>query len=531
MLSGLLPHLGISSDSPGQPCYRSKRSHFPISLDSTSIKTEMTKEKITQIVNSSLLIGGAFLLCAALGMLINPNTFYKFFSPVQLVPDPIPPSQSVSYYWDLKGYAELALNNQCIAFYPLWPLLIRTLFHPQSVEQAAYAFLVLSAVLFFISLPLLVWIFKKALNHQSLAFLVVLAFSLSPMAIFRVIGYTESFFTILSAIFIWCCLRQSRLHETLRLALVFGVTFVMSLTRPILMPFIFSSIAALGTIYLFDWLRLERRSRSSLLTNAHHYGEEIKITITLCLATVIGYLPYGLFCLHSRGSFFAPFTDQSLWGTKLGLHLELLLFPKSPLFDLYGLYFPILVLVLSLFLVYFKVRNEEPLMWIPQSPLWLILFLYPPLLVVIYIANYLRLRSNTSWVRQDEISHPPCQGGSNQRIWDKIKPNGSKASRGASSLTKLVTSDFAQSLSHNYLFWFCAYFAVFHSLLIFFTRDRLYSLGRYSFGLPFFFLTLGYLCCCIPGKRTNLALWLFIWVSAIALVEQWVNYGQNQWLG
>ena len=459
----------------------------------------MTKEKIIQIVNSSLLIGGAFLLCAALGMLINPDAFYKFFSPVQLVPDPIPPSQSISYYWDLKGYAEMALNNQCIAFYPLWPLLIRILFHPQSVEQAAYSFLVLSTVLFFISLPLLFWVFNKALNHQSLVFLVSLAFSLSPMAIFRVIGYTESLFTILSAIFIWSCLGQSHLPKTLRLALVFGVTFVMSLTRPILLPFFFSSIAALGTIYLFDWFRLERQNRSSLLTNVHHYGEEIKITITLCLAALLGYLPYGLFCLRSRGSFFAPFTDQKLWGTKLGLHLELLLFPKSPLFDLYGLYFPILVLVISLFLVYFKVKNEEPLVWIPQSPLWMILFLYPPLLVVTYVANYVRLKS--------------------------------KPSRGASSLTKLVTSEFTQSLSRNYLFWFSAYFAVFHSLLIFFTRDRLYSLGRYSFGLPFFFLALGYLCCCIPGKRTNLALWLFILVSAIALVEQWVNYGQNQWLG
>jgi hypothetical protein len=491
----------------------------------------MTKEKIIRIVNSSLLIGGAFLLCAALGMLINPDAFYKFFSPVQLVPDPIPSSKSISYYWDLKGYAEMALNNQCIAFYPLWPLLIRILFHPQSVEQAAYFFVVVSTVLFFISLPLLVWIFNKALNNQSLAFLIVLAFSLNPMAIFRVIGYTESLFTILSAILIWACLRQSRLNETLRLALVFGVTFVMSLTRPILMPFLFSSIAALGTIYLFDWLPLERRNRSSLLTNLHHYVEETKTTITLCLAALIGYLPYGLFCLNSRGSFFAPFTDQALWGTKLGLHLELLLFPKSPLFDLYGLYFPILVLVLSLFLVYFKVRNEEPLVWIPQSPLWLILFLYPPLLVVTYIANYLRLRSNTDWVRQEYISYPPWQAGSNQRIWDKIKPNWYKPSRGAGSLTKLVTSDFTQSLRRNYLFWFCTYFAVFHSLLIFFTRDRLYSLGRYSFGLPFFFLTLGYLCCCIPGKRTNQALWLFILVSAIALVEQWVNYGQNQWLG
>jgi hypothetical protein len=459
----------------------------------------MTKAKIIWLVNSSLLTCTAFILCAALGMLLNPDTFPKFFSPVQLVSDRTLPFPHKSYYWDLKAYAEMALSNRCVAYYPLWPLLIRILFHPQSVDRAAHSFLLVSTVIFFIATPLLIWFFRKAFNHQYFSFLLVLAFSLNPMAIFRVIGYTESLFSAMSAIFIWSCLRSTNLTEKLRLALVFGVTFIMSLTRPILMPFLFSSVAALGTIFFFESLKLETRDWRRFLIQIKTYGQEIKITLTLCLSALLGYSMYGFFCFQSRGNFFAPFIDQKNWGTKLGFHLELLLFPKSPLFDLWGLYFPLMVMLLALTLVYFKIKNKTPLVWIPKSPLWNVLLLYPPLLILSYIFNYFRLKN--------------------------------KSPKGDSSLTKLTTSDYTKTLSRNYLFWFCVYFPVFHSVLIFFTRDRLYSLGRYIFGVPFFFMALGYLCCCIPGKRTYQALWGFIFISAIALVEQWVNYGKHNWLG
>ncbi len=459
----------------------------------------MTKAKIIWILNSSLLICGAFILCAALGMLINPDAFHKFFSPVQLVPDSQAPLPHKSYYWDVKHYAEMALSNLCLAFYPLWPVLIRILFHPQTVDQAAHSLLVTSIIIFFIVTPLFIWIFRKEFSHQYLAFLCVLAFSLSPMAIFRVIGYTESLFSALSIIFIWVCLRQTNLTENFRLALVFVVTFAMSLTRPILMPFWFSSVAALGTIFFFERLKLETRDEESFLTQIKGFSREIKMTLTICLAALLGYSIYGFFCFQSRGNFFAPFLDQKNWGTKPGLHLELLLFPKSPLFDLLGLYFPLLLMLLALTFVYFKIKNQTPLVWVPKYQFWNILFLYPPLLILIYVINYLRLKK--------------------------------KSAKVDGSLTKLTTYDITQSLSRNYLFWFCIYYPVFHSLLIFFTRDRLYSLGRFIFGVPFFFMALGYLCCCIPSKKTYQALWWFILICAIALVEQWVNYGKNNWLG
>ncbi len=459
----------------------------------------MTKAKIIWIVNSSLLIFSAFILCMALGMLFNPDAFHKFFSPIQLVPDSQAPLPHKSYYWDVKHYAEMVLSNLCVAFYPLWPMLVRVLFHPQSVDQAAHSLLVLSNVIFFITTPFLIWLFRKEFSDRNLAFLSVLAFSLNPMAIFRVIGYTESLFSALSAIFIWVSLRQTSLNENLKLVLVFAVTFAMSLTRPVLMPFWFSSVTALGTIFLFQRLQLRTREGENFLIQIKAFSRELKMTLTICIAALLGYSIYGSFCLGSRGNFFAPFLDQRNWGTKPGLHLELLLFPKSPLFDLLGLYFPLLLMLLALTVVYFKIINKTPLVWVPKSPFWTILILYPPLFILTYVFNYFRFKKKSS-----ELD---------------------------SSLTKLTTSKGIVNLSSNYLFWFCIYYPVFHSILIFFTRDRLYSLGRFNFGVPFFYMALGYLCCCIPGKKTYQALGLFILISAIALVVQWIDYGKNSWLG
>jgi hypothetical protein len=459
----------------------------------------ITKARIIWLLKSSLLVCSVFLLCAALGMLINPDAFHKFFSPVQLVADLIPPSRSRSYYWDVKAYAEMVLNNSCLAFYPLWPMLIRFLFHPQTIDEAAHSLLVVSTVIFFISIPLLVWVFDQAFSNRSLALLLVIAFTLNPMSIFRVIGYTESFFTTLSLLFICVYLAQTILVEKNQLILIFVLTFLMSLTRPILLPFVFASLATLGTILFWASLKLETINWRSFLAQIQQYSREIKLTFTISIAALLGYSVYGFFCWRWRGNFFAPFTDQKLWGTKLGLHLELLLLPKSPLIDLLGLYFPLLVLFIALILLYWKITNQSPLLWIPKSPLWNFLFLYPPLLIVVNIVNFLRLKNKPAEV--------------------------------AGSLTRLSVADYTETLSRNYLFWFSVYFAVAHSAMIFFTRDRLASLGRYIFGVPFFFLALGYLCCCIPGKKTYQALWGLILIGAIALVEQWVNYGYNKWLG
>jgi hypothetical protein len=98
-------------------------------------------------------------------------------------------------------------------------------------------------------------------------------------------------------------------------------------------------------------------------------------------------------------------------------------------------------------------------------------------------------------------------------------------------VTKIKLPDYTNNLAVNYIFWFCVYFATAHSLINFFTWDRLMSLGRHTFAIPYFFLGLGYLYRCIPGKIKYQTLLFMSLISAFMLVEQWIRYGQDKWLG
>lgn len=448
-----------------------------------------TKAEILRRVVSPLIICSAFILCAALGMLIYPEAFHKFFSSSQLAHIPPPKLPHRSYYWDVEHYANMALNNVCTAFYPLWPLIVRIIFQPKTVDQAAHSFLLLATIISFSSFFIILFVFEQALEKKYLAFLLVLAYALNPMAIFRFIGYTEALFAVFSIIFIWCFITK-RIQDSITLVVLAFTTFMMCLTRSALIQILFSAVASLCTILYFDFVRVEN-SGSQLINRLQRYSREIKITITLCIAATLGYSFYGNFCLHSRGDFLAPFHDQKYWGKSLGLHLELLFLPKSLFFDLLGLYLPLIVLLISFIFIYFKLQQKEPYVFVPKSATWNVLLLYPPLLIGVYVFKYL------------------------------TKQN----------LKQLKTSDYTKELSRNYLFWFCVYFSITQSAIVFLTQDRLTSLARYVFAVPFFFMAVGYLYRCIPGENKYKTILWFIFISAIALVQQWVNYGKDEWLG
>jgi len=443
-----------------------------------------------------LIICGAFILCAAMGIFLYPDTFHKFFSPSRLFRAIPPIGPHKSYYWDVEAYAEIALNPSCKAFYPLWPFIIRNLFHPQTIEQAAHYFLLLSTAIFSIINFLLYWVFKTALQRTYLAFWIMLAYTVNPMAIFRVIGYTESLFSLFSTLFIWISLPNIKINKNLKLCFLFIITFFMSLTRPILIQVFFATTLTLITIISLEMLRINRYSWQSSLINLQKYQENIRISLTLWMGSLLGYFVYGSFCLKTRGNFFAPFDDQRLWGKKLGIHLELLLFPKSPLIDIIGLYLPLIILLLSLTFTYYKFTQKQNIISVPKYRIWWsIFYLYPPMLILIYAYNLIKL------------------------IKAKI------------NFTTITLPGYINNLAVNYIFWFCIYFTASHSLIQFFSYDRLLSLGRYIFATPFFFMALGYLYRCIPGKIKYQTLLFMTFISALMLVQQWINYGQDKWLG
>ncbi|MTJ07039.1 mannosyltransferase [Anabaena sp. UHCC 0204] len=443
-----------------------------------------------------LIICSVFILCVAIGMLIYPDAFHKFFSPSKLFRAIPPVRLHKNYYWDVEHYAKMAVNPSCKAFYPLWPFIIRNLFHPQTIEQAAHYFLLLSTVIFFITNFVLYWVFKIALQRTYLAFWMMLAYTVNPMAIFRVIGYTESLFSLFSTLFIWVCLPNNKINQNLKLGFLFIITFLMSLTRPILIQIFFATILTLITIIGLEMLKINKYSWQNLLINLQKYQYEIKTTVTIWVASLLGYCVYGSFCFKTRGNFFAPFDDQSLWGRKLGIHLELLLFPKSPLIDIIGFYLPLIILCLSLIFTYYKFTQQQNIISVPKYRIWWsIFYLYPPLLILVYVYHLIK------------------------SIKYKI------------NVTKIKLPDYTNNLAVNYIFWFCVYFATAHSLINFFTWDRLMSLGRHTFAIPYFFLALGYLYRCIPGKIKYQTLLFMSLISAFMLVEQWIKYGQDKWLG
>ncbi|WP_427160549.1 mannosyltransferase [Aliinostoc sp. HNIBRCY26] len=457
----------------------------------------MNKKKYVLFVLPLIIFSG-FLFCTILGMLLNPESFYKFFSPTQLYRVIPPQLPHRSYYWDVEHYAALAINPRCNAFYPLWPFIIRSLFHPQSIEQAAHYFLVVANFLSFIGIFALFWVFNIAFKRVSLAFLLVLAYSVNPMAIFRVIGYTESLFALLSTLFIWVCLPRLKINQNIKLCLIFMLTFLLALTRPVLIQICFSSLATLGTILYIKYLQEKQSLGGSIFTIISQHLYEIKLTINIWISALLGYSVYGSFCLIKRGDFLAPFQDQKLWGKSLGLHLELLFTPKSLLFDLLALYLPFIVLFLAIICVYLEFSQKSIPLFIPQSRLWNILLIYPPLLVILYIFNLLKYHK----VRHNEY------------------------------FKKLMNNNYISLLNENYIFWFSIYFTVIHCVIVFFTQDRLFSLGRFIFALPFFFIAVGYIYrYLLPKNKGYDTIYLFIVVSAIALIEQWYNYGQDKWLG
>lgn len=435
----------------------------------------MKKVSFSTYLTPYIIIFSAFLVCAIVGMLISSDTFYKFFSPTQLTRAIPPQLPQKSYYWDIELYANMALQNTCTAFYPLWGFIITHLFYPQNLEQYANYFKITATAFFCISTPLVFWVFKKALINEYLALIITLAYTVNPMAIFRVIGYTESLFSLLGIFVIWLLLPENKLNEKIKLILLSFISILMALTRPVLVQMIFACLFSLITIFFLT----KQLSKTNLFR-----------TFAISISAILGYSIYGFSCLQSKGDFFAPFHDQKQWGKTLGLHLELLFFPKSPLFDLLGLYLPILILIISFIVIYWKSKKQKLLVFIPKIFLWDILIIYPPVLVLAYILN--------SW-------------------------------RGAKK--EIITSKFTNSLQNNYLFWFCIYFSVINALIVFLTQNRLASLGRYIFAVPFFFLALGYLYCCFPGKRKYKNLLFLIIVSTIALVQQWIDYGKDQWLG
>ncbi len=446
------------------------------------------------------LIYGLFIICAAIGMIIYPGSFDKFFATSQLRPSLTINPPNIGYYWDVEHYATMAVSNTCSAFYPLWPWLIKYFFHPKTVVEAAYQFKTVGAVIFSIVIIPLYILFSRIFKSSRITLLMLLAFVLSPTGILRVLGYTESLYCLFAIFFIWSLHRfQYRTsNPNIYYATAFVSTIAMCLTRPNSLQLVSSVVA---TSIAIIGLRFYNTQGKSFRSICKEFIPELKMSGFIAAASVIGYSIYGWTCWQIRGDFFAPFHDQSQWGRKIGFYPDLL-FVRGSMFDLMGLYMPIIILVVSITSILMKDRFQAILNTMPHSPIANVWLLYPPIFIPF---SAIRLKLKSKQIKQE---------------WQLLNSDNSNNS---------------YELESNYLFWFSTFFAVITSIIVFlcptnFGLASLASLGRYIFAVPFFYISLGYLCIHLQNSKVTRSLYYWIAISIIALIEQWVNYGKDLWL-
>ncbi|WP_138497552.1 mannosyltransferase family protein [Nostoc sp. PA-18-2419] len=416
-----------------------------------------------------------YVVCSSIGILLSPNGIAKLA--VQ--------EGKEFQYWDAIHYVNLGLNPRCQAFYPLWSQ-INHLFAPDNpVVGLRYAF-ILCNILFVLSLPIILFVLRKVIKSESLSFIILILYVLNPNSIFHSIGYTESLFSLWAIISVVALLFPTSVLWNSILAIS---VILMSVSRPSLVQLLFASFSALLCVVLGSHLKFETSSQ------IRQWKKYIIPTGLIAICAVVGYSIYGIYCLLSTGNFLAPFQAQIEWGRTLQLRPLFLLFPRSLLNDLHGLYFPFLVLFLAIILIYFHAKRKEFLLYTPKHPLlWITLF-YPPIAILIYFI----------------------------RSWQLAK---------AGKITPQSVTQTIVQLQTNYVFFFCLFICIANAAIGFLAASGyLYSLARFVFATPFFFIAFGMMADHLDTPKTREFLYGCILVSSLGLVEQWYRWGNNHWVG
>jgi len=232
-----------------------------------------------------------------------------------------------------------------------------------------------------------------------------------------------------------------------------------------------------------------------------------KIALITLVGCAAGYSIYGFQCIGDGGTFFQPFTSQSTdWDKSLGLRPWFLLSSRSPIYDLWGLYYPVALLMMGAAeIIPFtnKITNSLSLPHQWYGPLFLA---YPPLAIIIAMATRITTRFTDRGLKQKQPRQP------------------------AVALLTPLTSE-----KYRYLFFYCIAFSASHSIIVFLTQENyLYSLGRYIFGQPYFYIAISIYLPTIEQRspiKAKLMAFSAIAASALLLFSQALNYGRGEWIG
>jgi len=433
------------------------------------VQTERLFLRLSSVPVAAAIAGIVYLLISFIGLGLSEPGLAKVLAP----------STDLYQYWDTNHYVVLSTHLKCSTFYPLWPQTIRALTRPAGTElQTALG---LSMGVFLGALPLTYWVFRRLITKPTLAMLAFLLYVLNPNSIFHANGYTEAGFSALAVLMLAALLWPASVLST---GVLLTTSLLMSLMRPSLLQITVAAIGAWICVGVAGrWLACQPKAR---------YGLAVGTTV---VGAVVGYAIYGTYCLYTAGNFLEPFQAQVEWGRRFGLRPVFLLLPRSLLNDLHGFYFPFILAGLVVLLAVFRRYRQPVPLLIPRHPLgWLTLF-YPPLAAVVY----------------------------GVQSWRQL---------GARRLPRWTVSPALDTLLTSYPFWFCLLMCLANASIGFLAASNsLYSLARFVFAPPFFFIALGMIANVLDSPTTRRFLIGSLALSGLGLMHQWYGWGNGGWVG
>jgi len=246
-------------------------------------------------------------------------------------------------YFDVGNYLAIAIDgygpSHMTVFSPLWPLILRVFSYLRFTEQQLILLSsLLSTIFYFCSIPVFYRVVAKSFPKE-FRNIVAAFYIFSPLAVFRMNGYSEGLCCFLACSLLWFLTEQK-----VSFSKVFLLSFLICLARPFQSFFILAGISALIATFI-----KERKILKSIW----------KRFIAIEFGAVAAFLLMMIFCEGKFADPLAFIKGQAVWGRRLGFYPELFLNPMTVggsndvlISDLMSLYGSLLMLVpLSFFIL------------------------------------------------------------------------------------------------------------------------------------------------------------------------------------
>lgn len=408
--------------------------------------------------------------------------------------------------YDLGHYLNLAANPKCWAFYPLWPNVIHAVNQLTGANAARSA--IGTSIIFFVGSLALAnsWLKKNASTYSSFK-TTWLLIVLSPMSVFMLNGYSEALFSLLSWLLIILAtaffdseapiaLEKPKVPgKPLLAVLIIVISIFIGYCRPSL-PQV---VVAIAVTMLAE--RIYTNDTSSTVKS-----KTASLSLIILIGCMLGYSLYGMQCVREGGIFLQPFASQSNdWDKSVGFRPWFLLSTRSPIYDLWGLYYPVALLALGASTLAPRIKDITSAVSSRKDWFSYLFLVYPP--ASLTLALLINLRNKTRS--------------------DKYFLTVEAASNRAAEVFELE--------KFRFIFFYSISFSAAHSAIVFLTQENyLYSLGRYIFGQPYFYVALSIylpaMYSSAPKRMHNIST-VSILLSGFLLLDQLIKYGRNTWAG